>query len=213
MKRNHAPGHQAMPAGARTPTIPASLAERLLTVQPRARQLTPEARARGLLWRLLHARSAVVEVPVPLGAELRFWELDSDEELEGFLFDRLLAVLPPHCSPIDLDTLPAGYRPLLEVLEFERHRQFEGWTAATNHGSERMFGISKSYADVGLADEAAALKKVARALSRVVEVTDDTDEAIEAEYCSVRNRYPTFEERLPRILAFVRANPGAFFEK
>jgi hypothetical protein len=201
-----------MSAGVPTLAIPASLADLLLSVQPRIRELTQEAQKRSIFWRVLHAKTAIVESRVPLGPELRFWEIDADEALESFLFSKLLAVLPPHVSSIDFDTLPHGYRPLLDVLEFERHRQFEGWTAATNHGPERLNAISRSYAEVGLPDEAAALEKVANVLSEVVEITDDTDNALEDAYCSVRNRTPTIEERLPVILSFVRANPMAFGE-
>jgi hypothetical protein len=195
-----------------TPTlrIPDDVADALLPIQPRRRTLTPEAKRRGLIWRLFNAKAAIVEQPVPLGAELAFWEIQSDDQLEDFLFGRLLVALPPQDLRARVGALPSGYRPLLDVLEFELHRQFEGWTAATNYGAEEVRYTSQSYTRIGLADESRALLRVAEALADSRKVDDELEERLERVYASEQNSTPTFELRLISILEFVRSNPTLF---
>ncbi|MBN8427957.1 MAG: hypothetical protein J0L65_10855 [Xanthomonadales bacterium] len=67
----------------------------------------------------------------------------------------------------DWTTPPRGDTPLLDVLEFERHCQFEGWTAVRNNGTEYMRRIVESHACASLPEEARALAAVSDTSSRL----------------------------------------------
>lgn len=192
--------------------IPSKVEAALLAAQPLLRELSAEARSKGILWRIFNARSAVVTRRQPLGPELRFWTIESDEELEEFLFQRLLAAFPPPFSPEWSEHLPRGYEPLLAVLEFERHRQFEGWTAVSNLGAAHVRSVANSYAALGLTDEAAATNRVAARFTEIDQNGESMEEELEAVYVAEVNRTSTIEARLPLIMAYVRANPSFFGE-
>jgi hypothetical protein len=192
--------------------LPVQVAKALLARQPRLRTLSEAAKQRSVFWRLLNFRAAIVEHPVPLAEELSFWAMESDQALEDFLFDKLLAALPPDGISVDLGKLPSGYLPLLEVLGFEQHRQFEGWTAATNIGATKLRSICACYVQLGLTDEAAALDRVGEQLSLCVEVCDETEGLLELAYSSVPNSTATLEARIPYLLGYVRSRPDCFGE-
>jgi hypothetical protein len=147
-----------------------------------------------------------------LGAELQFWHIEDDQALEDFLFQDLLAGLDPD---MDWNTLPKGYQPLIDVLEFERHCQFEGWTAVSNKGVNEMRRIIESYRFIGLLDEARALSAVTYAYSLI---PDDEDpsfyDVLSQAYASASHQTAEFEDRiedrLPLVFQFVRTHPELF---
>jgi hypothetical protein len=207
----------AGPAAARL-RIPESVEARLLAVQPRVREIAPHAHEWGLLKRVLNFREVIVERRLPLTRELAFWTIEADDDLEDFLFQNLLAAMPPHELHGQWQGLPAGYRPLLHVLEFERHRQFEGWTAVTNHGVDGMKAIVRGYRELGLEAEAKALAAAAKAGGDDAawqHLDGDEDpcprmEAIERAYAQWHDRTDDADIPVAPILAYVRANPGKF---
>jgi hypothetical protein len=158
--------------------------------------------------------------PLTLDRERQFWTMEDDEELEEFLFGDLLSALwgevPPSHDELTNSqwrALPPGYRPLVLVLEFERHSQFEGWAAVENRADD-LQEIIAAYRYMGLHDEAAALTAAIEALARTS--GDDEDafhDALASAYRSVPNATPEYEDRVPRILAFVRAHPELFSAK
>jgi len=152
-----------------------------------------------------------VTKPHDLGPALRFWEIEDDSELEDFLFEDLLASVDG-MRMLDLSQMPPGYEPLITVLEFERHCQFEGWTAVSNRADE-MESIVKGYRFTGLEDEAVALSKVLVAYNQLAD--DDIEEfhdILGKAYGSVKNATPEIEDRIPVILGFVREHEELFYE-
>jgi hypothetical protein len=190
--------------------IPDVIAERLLAVQPRVREISAQAREWGLLKRLLNFREAIVERQLPLTRELAFWEIEPDEDLEKFLFYRLGRALPSHQKDVDWRSLPAGYRPLVVVLEFELARQFGGWVAVGNAGTRGMKRILAAYRDLALISEADALEAVTATYSALPRNADEAIDAMESRYAQVGSTTPEFEDRVAAMLAFVRASPGKF---
>lgn len=148
--------------------------------------------------------------PLDLDREWQFWSIEDDEELDDFLSYDLLSALYGELSDAQWRTLPAGYPPLILVLEFERHSQFEGWTAVENRADE-LPAIIDAYRFVGLGDEAKALTAVADAYR--VAASDDPkvlDEVLGRAYASVPNTMSDCEDRATHLLAFVRSHPELF---
>jgi hypothetical protein len=146
----------------------------------------------------------------------RFWEIPSDDELFEFLMEDLMPALHLQVSDAQWASLPPGYAPLVTVLEFESHSQFEGWGAPANHRVAGMRTIVEAYRSLGLAQEADALHRVTEVLATYPDVMDakfDYGRWVEeagAAYSTVPNDTPQFEDRIPAILAFVRSNPRLF---
>lgn len=183
------------------PRIPERVEVQIVALREHIHELNDRAKKRGSL-------GGFVTKPTILSdAELAFRTIQDDDVLDEFLGD----VLGGLYGQVELDELPPGYGPLVTVLEFERHCQFEGWTAVSNKGAEETVSIIESYRVVGLSDEAAALSKV---LEAYVALADDEDEAFHdklgAAYRSMRNSTPEIEDRIPVILAYVRNNPSLF---
>ena len=119
-------------------------------------------------------------------------------------------------TALDLDTdraaRPRGDPPLLDVLEFERHCQFEVWTALRNNGTEEMRRIVECDACIGLPEEAHALAAVTDAYSRlsnpdVAEFHATLRKANITAHGSNTGFDDRIENRLPRIIDFVRSHP------
>ena len=152
-------------------------------------------------------KEAIAELD-PDAADMVFWEISDDEELETYLFENLLDALDG--SDIDLESLPPGYGPLLDVLEFELHCQSDGWTAVKNKGTEELRRIIDSYCFIGLNDESRALAAVLEAYRGIVEEDKAFHEVLGQAYRSVQNSTPDIEHRLPIIFAYVRNNAESF---
>jgi hypothetical protein len=146
-------------------------------------------------------------VPEEFSRERTFWDIEDDAVLEDFLYEDVLDLVL--LGGFDAAVLPKGYAPLINVLEFERHCQFEGWHAVSNR-SDVMPLIIQSYRFVVLADEANALTKVFEAFQTVDEESEHFHEVLTAAYGSVPNTTPEIEDRLPLILNFVRSHPEVF---
>lgn len=160
----------------------------------------------------LHVGIGFVTKDDGLGPELQFWRIEDDEALEDFLFQDLLAGLDPD---MDWNTLPQGYQPLIDVLEFERHCQFEGWTAVSNKGVDEMRRIIESYRFFGLQDEARALSAVTDAYSLLADDDDPSFyDVLRQAYASASRQTAEFDEciegRLLHLFQFVRSHPELF---
>jgi hypothetical protein len=156
--------------------------------------------------------SGLTTKPLVLDKELRFWAIDDDEELDDFLTCDLLGALFHELSEAQWRRLPRGYRPLVTMLEFERHQQFEGWTAVENRADE-MLDIVESYRFLGLDGEANALEAVRKAHAAMeTEDPEDLDDVLSKAYHSVPNSQSEEEVRMTAIYAFVRTRPELFRE-
>jgi len=156
--------------------------------------------------------SGLTTKPLVLDKELRFWAMDDDEELDDFLTGDLLPALFHELSEAQWRRLPRGYEPLVTMLEFERHQQFEGWTAVDNRADD-MREIIESYRFLGLDDEANALEAVRKAH----EALDDDDpelveDVLSEAYRSVPNSQSDEDDRIVSVFAFVRMHPELFRE-
>jgi hypothetical protein len=148
--------------------------------------------------------------PLVLDKELRFWAIDDDEELDDVLSGDLLPALFLELSEAQWRSLPRGYRPLVTVLEFERHSQFEGWGAVENRADD-MLDIIQSYRFLGLDAEANALEAVRQA-HRDLDTEDQEQlaDVLSKAYRSVPNPMSEEEDRMTALFAFVRAHPEMF---
>jgi len=150
--------------------------------------------------------------PLVLDKELRFWAIDDDEELDDFLTYDLLGALFHELSEAQWRRLPRGYRPLVTMLEFERHQQFEGWTAVENRADD-MLEIIASYRFLGLDGEANALEAVRRAYATTdTEDPEQLEDVLSNAYRSVPNSQSEEEDRMTAVYAFVRVHPELFRE-
>ncbi|HEV2606778.1 MAG TPA: hypothetical protein VGT79_02230 [Xanthomonadaceae bacterium] len=156
--------------------------------------------------------SGLTTKPLVLDKELRFWAIDDDEELDDFLTYDLLGALFGELSEEQWRRLPRGYRPLVTMLEFERHQQFEGWTAVENRCDD-MLEIIESYRFLGLDDEANALEAVRKAYAALdTEDPERLSDVLSEAYHSVPNSQSEEEVRMTAVYAFVRAHPELFRE-
>lgn len=187
--------------------IPALVAEKIVANRSHFHDLDAKARAAQACAPPDAPRFGYMTKPLTLDKEMQFWTLD-DEALEEFLFEDLLSALYAQLSADEWSKLPSGYAPIVSVLEFERHCMFEGWTAVSNKGADEMPYIISSYHALGLPQEAAALSKVYEAYSLWAGDEDEEfHERLSEAYHSVPNSTPEMEDRVPIILAYVRANP------
>ena len=137
---------------------------------------------------------------------LSFWSIEDDEELRIFLTEDLVSALASY----DLSDQPSGYEPLVRLLEFERHRAFEGWTAVANKGEDEMRRIIGDYRLVGLPAEADAIAAALDAYLGLPDNSERLSEALESAYVSVGNQTRDVDERMPFLIRYVRNNPSLF---
>ena len=98
------------------------------------------------------------------------------------------------------------------MLEFERHQQFEGWTAVENRADD-MLEIIASYRFLGLDGEANALEAVRRAYATTdTEDPEQLEDVLSNAYRSVPNSQSEEEDRMTAVYAFVRVHPELFRE-
>jgi hypothetical protein len=183
--------------------IPEQVATAILANRQYFHELNAKAKA-------TNPNSGFVTKPLKLQEELQFWSISDDESLEEFLNYDLLAALYGK-ETIDWSTMPAGYEPVLLVLEFERHCAFEGWTAVSNKGEEEMGKIIAAYNTLGIAGEASAPEAVTAAYVAL----DDDDHSefhdiLGEAYRSVENSTSEEDDRAPIVWEFIRQNPTLF---
>jgi hypothetical protein len=143
----------------------------------------------------------------------RFWEIADDERLEDFLFHEIMEPVQLRFPDEQRLALPQAYRDLVAILEFESHCQFDGWTAVSNEGADRMRKIIESYRSIGLAQEAAALEAVVASYLATSDADPRFHDILGAAYSSVANDLSEFEDRLRFILGWVRSNGHLFAEE
>jgi hypothetical protein len=195
--------------------MPLSVQPAVLGNRAHFREMNERAQAWNKAQRSDAVGAADVEIgfltkPDTLAQELQFWTMEDDDALDEFLFGDLLSGLYAN-DDIEWTALPSGYAPLVLVLEFERHCQFEGWTTISNKGETGMHEIISAYRELGLADEADALSRVTAAYIALADDDhEDFHEILGAAYRSVPHSTPEIEDRLPLIFGYVRSNPALF---
>lgn len=146
--------------------------------------------------------------PLTLKEEKTFWNIKVDDDLEDFLFEDLLPAL---FDQTELSGLPPGYDPLVHVLEFERHCDFEGWYAVSNKTKEEMQHIIDSYKVVGLHEESEALREVLKSYLQLADSEEEKfSDILSAAYRKVPNSTSEPEDRVSILLDYVRSNPKTF---
>jgi len=149
--------------------------------------------------------------PEHLEKELFFWQIDDDEILDDFILEELPYALMLAPDSFNWDDLPAGYAPLVRVMDFELCCQSEGWNAVGNISEIEMSDVIASYKFFGLQDEARALASV---LAKHKEGIDENSDQYHTEmgkaYKSVSNLTPELEDRLTCVREFVRNNCELF---
>lgn len=143
-----------------------------------------------------------------LDTERQFWSMEEDMALQTFLMEDLLALYPE----ASWQALPRGYKPLIDVLEFERHCDCEGWLSVSHKGEIEMRQIIQSYAFIGLQDEARALTAVTNAFLPLCgeEASPHFSKTLSKAYRSVPNSTPERDDRMRVVCEFVRKHPALF---
>jgi hypothetical protein len=136
---------------------------------------------------------------------LAFWTLD-DELFEEFLLYLPLQMVISSGADPDLAAMPEGFRLAYFAYHLEDDYDFNGWTALTNAGTDRLPGVIQAYERMGLRDEARA---VAAALAAIEEDPEDTDAAEEA-YQGVDSEFADEDVRRGALFDFFRANTALF---
>lgn len=145
--------------------------------------------------------------PLELVKEKQFWTIQDDDDLHDFLFEDLLALY----GEIDLTILPIGYKPLLLVLEFERHCDFSGWHAVENKTDNELGEIIESYDFIELKGEAKALRAVVKAYALLSDsMKEDLNECLGKAYGGVDNDCSDPDDRMEALFAFVRKSKSLF---
>lgn len=139
----------------------------------------------------------------------RFWELAEDE-----LFFEALGYLPLHMprevlEDIDmLSQMPIGYRLAFPIFWIEDDYLVNGWTALSNAGEWLLPAAIDAYRQIGMPSEADALEAALTVIRRGE--NDYYDEAAEAAYKSVPNKYADDEAKDSALLEFFRRDPNLF---
>jgi len=159
--------------------------------------------------------------PENLNEELRFWEIENDEEMENFvlteLYDALFDIKGHHKWKHCWNELPAGYSPLFEIMDFERGYQSEGWYFVENIGIHTFDLVIRAKRFYKLDTEVNALSAVKKQYVKLEldndEEMDDLDTVLSEAYYSVENHLSDFDDQLAVICKFIRGNLEFFSER
>lgn len=151
--------------------------------------------------------------PETFDQESQFWLIQDDDELLD-VCDELCGALE-RLDEDSLAELPSGYRPLAAVLNFELHRQGDGWQALLDREPYEIQKVIEGYRVFGLLDEAKAIEA---ALSESLKLPFDETadwysqayDRISDAYRSVNSSTPEIDDRLLALVNFVRSNPQLF---
>jgi len=133
---------------------------------------------------------------------LEFWHADNGNRIMDCFF-ALAAELT--LSELDLQPLPAGYRLVALLFQWESECQSEGWNAFA--WTSNINEVAQAYSDVGLEIEGTAISRAAAAWS-----TDhDDDVAINVAYNEGRNPYSGDLDRLEYLVDFLCERAGELF--
>ena len=139
----------------------------------------------------------------------RFWDLEDDD-----LFFEALGYLPlvmPEEVINDIGLLaemPRGYRLAFPIFWIEDDYWFNGWTALSNAGEWLLPAAIDAYNEIGMQSEADALAAALEVIRRGD--NDYYDEATEAAYKSVENKFEDDDLKNEALLAFFRSDRSLF---
>jgi hypothetical protein len=149
----------------------------------------------------------VEEASKSAGAEFPFWESEdletAEEGMWQLAFDLDVKDVEAFLSP-----LPLGYSIVYWIFEWEGSRAGEGFCTGTdNCGVDCVRNAAKSYEQIGMPEEANAL----RAMLTQLEQTPEGYEQVEAAYNSVPNPYGEDWHRFPHLVKILCANAEQYF--
>ena len=133
---------------------------------------------------------------LPMGFPVEIWRADDHRKwIEAFTeLGRLL-----FASDIPEESLPRAYAQVAYIFDWESQCQFSGWHAFANR-AEVMGRVIESYEEVGLEQEAVALKA---ALKAWIQSNGDVD-ATTAAYDLHRHQYSIDLDRLEHLVCYFR---------
>jgi len=136
-----------------------------------------------------------------------FWQSDSEGIPEEGMY-QLATELDVRDPDHLLDQLPPGYRIVYSIFMWEQSRAGEGFTTGVHNSGQALVHVAAaSYAEVGMSEEAVALRRM---LEQYAKTPLDHDR-IEVEYNAVDNPYKDDWERIPHLVRHLCENADRYF--
>ena len=136
-----------------------------------------------------------------------FWLSDSEETSEEGMY-QLASELDVDNPDHLLDQLPPGYRIVYAIFTWEQSRAGEGFRTGTDNAGQTLVHVAAaSYAEVGMSEEATALRHMLEQYAR----TPLDHARIEAEYNAVDNPYKEDWDRIPHLVRHLCENADRYF--
>jgi hypothetical protein len=143
-----------------------------------------------------NVESMVVSVSEDVGTDTPFWFSESEEVREEGMY-QLAIELDVVDREVFLQSLPDGYAAVHWIFTWEQSRAGEGFcTGIDNSGVEAVENAAVWYANLGMPEEAAALRAM---LLQYVDTPEDYD-AVDAAYQAVENPYVEDWDRIPKVV-------------
>ena len=136
-----------------------------------------------------------------------FWGSDSEGTPEEGMY-QLASWLDTEDAKHLLGQLPPGYRIVHSIFEWEMGRAGEGFKTGTdNVGEAAVRAAADSYEEVGMVEEANALRRM---LDQYAATPSDY-EKLEAAYNAAPNPYKEDWDRIPALVRHLCANADRYF--
>ncbi|MDM0037927.1 hypothetical protein QTH89_15980 [Variovorax sp. J22G21] len=136
-----------------------------------------------------------------------FWQSDGEGIPEEGMY-RLASELDVRDPDHLLDQLPPGYRIVYSIFEWEQSRAGEGFTTGLHNSGQTLVHVAAaSYAEVGMSEEAMALRHM---LEQHAKTPLDYDRT-EAAYNAVDNPYKDDWDRIPHLVRHLCENADRYF--
>lgn len=136
-----------------------------------------------------------------------FWNSDSEGTSERGMYELASWLDTEDAKPL-LGQFPPGYRIVHSIFEWEMDRAGEGFKTGTdNAGEAAVRSAADSYEEVGMSEEANALRRM---LAQYLATPDDY-EKIEAAYHAAPNPWKEDWDRIPALVRHLCANADRYF--
>ena len=136
-----------------------------------------------------------------------FWQSDSEGIPEEGMY-QLATELDVRDPDHLLDQLPPGYRIVYSIFMWEQSRAGEGFTTGVHNSGQALVHVAAaSYAEVGMPEEATALRHMLEQYAG----TPLDGERIEAAYNAVDNPYKEDWDRIPHLVRHLCENADRYF--
>lgn len=134
---------------------------------------------------------------------IEFWNDLEGEDLDELFFSLAAELV---LSDLDEDSIPLGYKLAAYIYHWESNCLFSGWYAIENCG-DMLPTVTECYKQVGLTQEALAIKKASEAW-----VSEEQDhDKVGAAYSSVDNPYKDQDVRFNYLSKHLKNNSKSLF--